>query len=55
VMDEALSNIVLREREAIVAWTTFQEAVISSAKEGRAMASGLSILEKTKGDIILKT
>jgi hypothetical protein len=55
VMDEALSNIVLREREAIVARTTFQEAVISSAKEGRAMASGLSISEKTRGDIILKT
>jgi hypothetical protein len=55
VMDEALSNIVLREREAIVARTTFQEAVISSAKEGRAMASGLSISEQTRGDIILKT
>jgi hypothetical protein len=55
VMDEALSNIVLREREAIIARTTFQEAVISSTKEGRAMASGLSISEKTRGDIILKT
>jgi hypothetical protein len=55
VMDEALSNIVLREREAIIARTTFQEAVISLAKEGRAMASGLSISEKTRGDIILNT
>ena len=54
-MDEALSNIVLREREAIVARTTFQEVVISLAKEGRAMASGLSISEQTRGDIILKT
>ena len=32
VMDEKLSNIVLREREAIIARTTFQEAVISSTK-----------------------
>jgi hypothetical protein len=31
-MDEALSNIVLREREAIVSQTTFQKAVISSTK-----------------------
>ena len=43
VMDEALSNIVLREREAIVARTTFQEVVISSTKERRSMDSGLSI------------
>jgi hypothetical protein len=55
VIDQALSNIVLREREAIVAQTTFQEAVISSAKEGIAMASRLSISEQTRGDIILKT
>jgi hypothetical protein len=55
VMDEALSNIVLREREAIVSRTTFQEVVISSAREGSTMVSGLSISEKTIGDIILKT
>jgi hypothetical protein len=55
VMDEALSNIFLREREAIIARTTFQEAIISSTKEGRVTTSGLSISEQTKGDIILKT
>jgi hypothetical protein len=43
-----------REKEAIAARTTFQEAVVSSTK-GVAMASRLSVSEQTKGDIILKT
>jgi hypothetical protein len=55
VIDQALNNICLREREAISARTTFQEAVVSSTKEGVAMASRLSISEQTRGDIILKT
>jgi len=55
VIDQALSNIVLREREAIISPTTFQEAFISSTKEEIAMASRLSILKKTRGDILLKT
>jgi hypothetical protein len=55
VIDQALNNICLREREAISARTTFQEAVVSSTKEGVAMASRLSVLEQTRGDIILKT
>ena len=42
-IEQALSDIVLREREVIVARTTFQEAVISSTKEGMKMASRLSI------------
>jgi chromosome segregation ATPase len=54
VIDQALNNICLREREAISAWTTFQEAVVSSAKEGAAMTSRLSVSEQTRGDIILK-
>jgi DNA repair exonuclease SbcCD nuclease subunit len=55
VIDQALNNICLREREAIAARTTFQEAVVSSAKEGVAMASRLFVSEQTRGDIILKT
>jgi hypothetical protein len=55
VIDQALNNICLREREVITAWTTFQEAVVLSSKEGVVMASRLSISEQTRGDIILKT
>jgi hypothetical protein len=54
VIDQALNNICLREREVIASQTTFQEAVVSSAK-GVAMASRLSVSEQTRGDIILKT
>jgi hypothetical protein len=36
MIDQALCNIVLREREVIMARTTFQEAIISSAKEGNS-------------------
>jgi hypothetical protein len=32
VIDQALNNICLRERESIVTQTTFQEAVVSSTK-----------------------
>jgi hypothetical protein len=55
VIDQALNNICLREREVIYARTTFQETIVSSAKEGVAMASRLFVSEQTKGDIILKT
>ena len=54
MIDQALNNICLREREVIVVRTTFQEAVVSSTKEGVFMASRLSISEQTRGDIILK-
>jgi hypothetical protein len=43
VIDQALNNICLREREVISSQTTFQEAVVSSAKEGVDMDSRLSI------------
>jgi hypothetical protein len=55
VIDQALNKICLREREAIDARTTFQEAVVSSTREGLARASRLSISEQTRGDIIIKT
>jgi hypothetical protein len=44
-----------RERDVIASRTTFQEAFVSLAKEGVAMASRLSISEYTRGDIILNT
>jgi bifunctional DNase/RNase len=34
VIDHALNKICLREREDIVSWTTFQEAIVSSTKVG---------------------
>jgi hypothetical protein len=54
VIDQALNNICLREREIISTRTTFQEAIVSSAKEGVTMTSRLSVSEQPRGDIILK-
>jgi len=50
-----LDNICFREREAIAAWTTFQEAFVSSPREGVSVVSRLSISEQARDDIILKT
>jgi hypothetical protein len=55
VVEKSLNNICLREQEAIAARATFQEAVVLSAKEGVSVVSRFSILEKVRGDIILKT
>jgi hypothetical protein len=55
VVNQSLDNICFREKEAIASWTTFQEAVVSSAREGVSVVSGLSVLEQVRGDIILKT
>jgi hypothetical protein len=55
VVDQSLNNFCLKEREAIVARATFQEAVVVSAREGVSMVSRLSPLEQTRGNIILKT
>jgi hypothetical protein len=54
VVNQALDNICLKEREAIAARTNFQEAVVSSAREGVSMVSRLSVSEQIRGDIILK-
>jgi hypothetical protein len=45
----------LREREAGVARVAFQEAVTVTAKEEAVISSRLSIPEKTRGNILLKT
>jgi DNA-directed RNA polymerase subunit H (RpoH/RPB5) len=55
VIDQALNSICLREREAISTWTTFQEAFVSSTKEGEAVTSRLFVSEQIRGDIILKS
>jgi hypothetical protein len=52
VVNQDLDNICLKEREAIVARTNFQEEIVSSV---RNCVSRLSILEKIKGDIILNS
>jgi hypothetical protein len=44
----------LREREVEVARVAFQEAVTATMKEEMAISSRLSILEKTRGNILLK-
>jgi soluble cytochrome b562 len=54
VVNQALDNICLKQREAIVARTNFQEAVVSSAREGVSMVSRLSVSEQIRGDIIFK-
>ena len=43
VVNQALNNICLREREDIVGRITFQEEVVSSTKEGVAMTSRLFV------------
>jgi hypothetical protein len=43
------------EREATAARTTFQEAVVSSAREEISVTPRLTVAEQIRGDIILKT
>ena len=50
-----MDNIGFREREAIAARTTFQEAVVSSAREEIYVTPRLTIAKQIIGDIILKT
>jgi hypothetical protein len=54
MIEQALKDISLREREVAAAWVAFQEAVIAIAKEEVVIISRLSILEKTIGNILLK-
>ena len=51
---KSFDSILLKEREAKVARTTFQKAVILSAKEEIGKTQKLSVSEQIKGDIILK-
>jgi hypothetical protein len=51
---KSLESILLKEREAKAARTTFQKAVALSTKEEVRETQKLSVSEKIKGDIILK-
>ena len=55
MVEQSLNNIYLKEREAIASRVTFQEVVLSEANDEVAKATRLSLSEKTRGDIILKT
>jgi hypothetical protein len=48
-----MENVFQKEREAIVARTTFQKAVASSLKEEIGKDQKLSISEQVKGDIMI--
>jgi hypothetical protein len=54
MIEQALKDISLREREASTTRVAFQEAVIETTKEEVAISSKLSIPEKTRGNILLK-
>jgi hypothetical protein len=54
-IDQVLKDISLREREAGVAHVAFQEVVTATTKEEAVISSRLSIPEKTRGNILLKT
>jgi hypothetical protein len=55
VVNESLDNICFREREATTTRVTFQEAVVSSAREEMSIVPRLSVSEQVRGDILLKT
>jgi hypothetical protein len=55
VVIQSLDNIILGERESTTARATFQEVVVSSAREEISVISRLFVAEKIRGDIILKT
>ena len=54
MIEQELKDISSRERETIVAWVAFQEAVIETMKEEVAISSRLSIPEQARGNILLK-
>jgi len=54
LIDQALENITLKEREAKVDRSTFHEAIISLANEEVVISSRLSVWEKTRGNVLLK-
>jgi hypothetical protein len=55
MVNESLDNICSREREATAAQVTFQEAVVSLAREEMPVVPRLFVSEQVRGDIILKT
>jgi hypothetical protein len=53
-IDQVLENISLREREVGASWVAFQDVVIAMMKIEMVNNSKLSIVEKTRGNILLK-
>jgi hypothetical protein len=54
-VNQSLDNIGFREREATTTRTTFQEAIVSLAREEIYVTPRLTVAEQVRGDIILKT
>ena len=54
MVNQVSKNLTSREREAEVARVTFQDAVITTNNRFSVGATGLSIPEQTRGNILLK-
>jgi hypothetical protein len=54
LIDQVLENISFREKEAGVARVSFQEAFIATKKRETGSSFRFSILEETRGNILLK-
>jgi hypothetical protein len=53
-VSQSFDSILLKEKEAKVAQTTFQKAAVLSAKEEVSKTQKLSVTEQIRGDIMLK-
>jgi hypothetical protein len=54
IIDQVLEDISLREREAGATRVIFQEVVIATTKKEMGSSSKISIVEQTRGNILLK-
>jgi hypothetical protein len=54
MIEKILEKIYSREREAEVAWVSFQDVVIDTTKLEMTNTSKLSITKQTRGNILLK-
>jgi hypothetical protein len=53
-IEKILENISSKEREVGVEWVAFQDVVIATTKIETFNTSKLSIVEQTRGNILLK-
>ena len=54
LIDRVLENLTLKEKEVGAARVSFQEAIIATTKRETCSSSRFSILEQTRGNILLK-
>jgi hypothetical protein len=54
MIDQGLQSISLREKEDGVAQVAFQDVFVAMVKVEMVSSSKLSIIEKTRGNILLK-